>query len=328
MRVSVIIPVFNKAAYVTRALDSIANQTFEDFEVIVVDDGSTDDSAKRASAHQDSRIRVLSQANAGPGAARNRGTAEARGELLAFLDADDEWLPDYLATGVRTFDEQGHELATTTCGYIEFPSGVSTFPMWQKRGIVAGVQQVSPSTSPVQLSYMLAYMSPWSTLARADVVRKYGGFYDKGKCRFGEDSMLWLKVLLNEHVYFCLEPLACFHREASELSGNYTCARPVEPFLTHPGEVASVCPPALMPLLRELYATRACKTASMLGYWGHWREARCLLNTFVTWRDWRLPYLITALVGCTPVAGIIGGLSAKLIGRAPECSPNRPNRLS
>src|SRR4029077_13800601 len=115
MRVSVIIPVFNKAACVTRALDSIANQTFEDFEVIVVDDGSTDDSAKRASAHKDSRIRVLSQANAGPGAARNRGTAESRGELLAFLDADDEWLPDYLATGVRTFDEQGHDLATTTC---------------------------------------------------------------------------------------------------------------------------------------------------------------------------------------------------------------------
>jgi len=312
MRVSVIIPVFNKAAYVTRALDSIANQTFEDFEVIVVDDGSTDDSAKRASAHKDSRIRVLSQANAGPGAARNRGTAESRGELLAFLDADDEWLPDYLATGVRTFDEQGHDLATTTCGYIEFPGGFSTLPMWQKRGIIPGVQHVSATTSPVELSYMLAYMSPCSTLARAEIVRKYGGFYDKGECRFGEDSILWLKVLLNERVHFQLEPLACFHREASGLSGNYTCARPVEPFLTHPAEVASVCPVGLLPLLRDVYAARACKTASMLGYWGKWRDARSLLHTFVTWRDWRFPYFATALVG----SSAIGGAMARIIRRS------------
>jgi cellulose synthase/poly-beta-1,6-N-acetylglucosamine synthase-like glycosyltransferase len=310
MRVSVIVPVFNKSAFITRALDSIANQTFKDFEVIVVDDGSTDDSRTRASAHPDSRIRVLSQVNAGPGAARNRGIAEARGQLLAFLDADDEWLPGYLSTGVRTFDEQSGDLATTTCGYIEFPTGRSTLPMWQKRGIIAGVQEVSATTSPVQLSHMLAYMSSWSTLARANIVRKYGGFYERN-CRFGEDSILWLKVLLNERVHFRLEPSACFHREASGLSGNYTHARPIEPFLTQPGEVEAACPKALLPLLRELYATRACKTATMLGYWGHWREAGSLLHTFVTWRDWRLPYFATALIGSTP----IGGAMARIIRR-------------
>jgi len=311
MHVSVIVPLFNKAPYITRALDSIANQTFKDFEIIVVDDGSTDDSRVRASAHPDSRIRVLSQTNAGPGAARNRGIAEARGELLAFLDADDEWLPDYLATGVRTFEEQGHYLATTTCGYIEFPRGLSTLPIWQKRGIIAGVQRVSPATSPVLLSYMLAYMSPWSTLARAEIVRKYGGFYDKRGSTFGEDSILWLKVLLNERVHFGLEPLACFHREASGLSGNYTCARPIEPFLINPAEVASVCPDRLLQLLWDVYAVRACKTASMLGYWGQWRDARSLLHTFVTWSDWCLPYFATAWVGSTP----IGGAMARIIRR-------------
>jgi hypothetical protein len=303
MRVSVIIPLFNKAAYITRALDSIARQTFGDFEVIVVDDGSTDGSGSRACAYPDSRIRMLSQANAGPGAARNRGIAEARGELLAFLDADDEWLPGYLAAGVQELDSQP-EVVATTCGYLEFPGGISTMLMWQKRGVEAGVQHVSPAISPVKLSYMLAYMSPWSTLARANAIRKYGGFYEKGRCSFGEDSILWLKILLNERVHFRLESLACFHREASGLSGNYVRARPVEPFLTDPTDVASVCPPALVPLLEGFYATRACKTASMLGYWGHWREARCILKRFVTWRDWRLPYFTTALVACTPVVAI------------------------
>lgn len=304
MRVSVIVSAFNKASYITRALDSIAKQSFEDFEVIVVDDGSTDDGAARASAYPDPRIRVYSQANAGPGAARNRGIREARGEFLAFLDADDEWLPDYLALGVETLDKYGNQVATTTCGFLEYPVGASTAPMWHRRGIVRGVHQVTATTSPMWLSYMLAYMSPCSTIARAEIVRRYGGFYDKGACRFGEDSILWLKVLLNERVHICVEPLACFHREASDLSGNYTRARPTEPFLRLPMEVASVCPPALLPLLGHLYAARACKTASMLGYWGHWREARSLLSAFVTWRHWRLPYFSTALVACTPVAGL------------------------
>ena len=304
MRVSVVIPLFNKAAHITRALDSISTQTFRDFEVIVVDDGSTDDSKAQASAHPDSRVRVLSQPNAGPGAARNRGIAEARGDLLAFLDADDEWRPEYLASAIQVFEEHP-EIAATTCGYIEFPRGASTEAMWKKRGLTPGLGMIYPQTCPVLLSHMLAYMSPCSTVARAAIVRQYGGFYDKGP-RFGEDSILWLKVLLNEPVYFRMEPLACFHREASELSGNYRAARPIEPFLTSPMEVASVCQPALQPLLRSLYAARACKTASMLGYWGQWREAQRLLREFVTWRHWHLPYFATALAGCTPLGGFLG----------------------
>jgi len=304
MRVSVIVPLFNKAAFITRALDSITKQTFEDFEVIVIDDGSTDHGAELALGHSDPRVRVLSQANAGPGGARNRGIAEARGELLAFLDADDEWLPDYLAVGVRTLDELGMQVATTTCSYIEFPGGRSTASQWRKRGIVEGIQQVSTTTSAMQLAYMLSFMTPLSTIARAQVVHKYGGFYTRGACRFGEDSILWLKVLLNERVHSCLQPLTCVHREASDLSGNYTSARPVEPFLSSPTEVASVCPHSLLPLLSHLYAAKACKTAMMLGYWGQWREARSLLGTFVTWRDCRLPHFPAALLACTPLAGL------------------------
>src|SRR5688572_26009031 len=97
--VTVVVPLYNKQQYVTRALASIEKQTYQDFEVIIIDDGSTDCGADMARAFctHDARFRVVSQSNAGPGAARNRGIELARGRFVAFLDADDEWLPDYLS---------------------------------------------------------------------------------------------------------------------------------------------------------------------------------------------------------------------------------------
>jgi len=96
LKVSIVIPLYNKAPYVRRALDSIAVQTFADFEAIIVDDGSTDMGAAVVANYSDPRFRLIRQENAGPGAARNAGIAQAQGEFIAFLDSDDEWLPNYL----------------------------------------------------------------------------------------------------------------------------------------------------------------------------------------------------------------------------------------
>ena len=306
MRVSVIVPLYNKAKYVIRAMSSIAHQTFSDFEAIVVDDGSTDGSAELAAAYPDARFRVLRQSNAGPGAARNRGIEQARGELIAFLDADDDWLPEYLDTNVRLLNSQGGSIAAVTSGYCDFPEGTSRETMWRRRGLTEGIQQVTPETPVRLLIHMLAYMWPCSTVARAAAVRRWGGFYEKDGCRYAEDALLWLKVLLNEPVYFHFRPLARFHREASALSSNYHSARPVEPFLVDPDEVAAACPEHLQRLLRDFYAARACKTAGMLGYWGEWRKARELFGRFASAGDWRLPFFAQGLLGCTPLAAIVG----------------------
>src|ERR1044072_1267030 len=232
VRVSIIIPLYNKAPYVRRALDSIQAQTFSDFEVIVVDDGSTDEGARIVESYTDARVRLVTQPNAGPGPARNRGIAEAKGEFIAFLDADDEWLPDYLSESLRLLESYGTQAATISSGYIEYPAGVSREEMWLSRGITDGVHRLSPQPRPALAVSMLAYMSPWSTVARADVIRKWGGFYSREKCLYAEDAFLWLKVLLNEAVAFNLKPLVRFHVEASGLSRNLSGARPVEPFLT------------------------------------------------------------------------------------------------
>jgi len=94
MKVSAIIPTFNRIGYIHRAIDSLLAQTVPVDEVVIVDDGSTDGTANAVEASYGSRVRVVRQPNAGVSGARRRGIQEARGEWVAFLDSDDEWLPE------------------------------------------------------------------------------------------------------------------------------------------------------------------------------------------------------------------------------------------
>ena len=103
---SVVIPAYNASLYIVDCLNSVFAQTESDYEIIVVDDGSTDDTRERVLSFTDSRLKLISRPNGGLAAARNTGVAVAEGELVAFLDADDRWLPDKLAA---------HRLANDTC---------------------------------------------------------------------------------------------------------------------------------------------------------------------------------------------------------------------
>lgn len=94
---SVIIPLYNKEKNIGSTIDSVLNQTFSDFELIVVDDGSTDRSAEIVSSIPDERIRVITQSNSGVSEARNNGIAHSKADYIVLLDADDEWLPSHLS---------------------------------------------------------------------------------------------------------------------------------------------------------------------------------------------------------------------------------------
>ncbi|MEN9306556.1 MAG: hypothetical protein RL173_488 [Fibrobacterota bacterium] len=93
---SVVIPLYNKESMIQATLNSVLAQTFPDFEIVVVDDGSTDGGPVIVGGYNDPRIRLFTQANRGVSAARNRGVAEARGKYIAFIDGDDEWAPGFL----------------------------------------------------------------------------------------------------------------------------------------------------------------------------------------------------------------------------------------
>jgi glycosyltransferase involved in cell wall biosynthesis len=105
--VSVIMPAYNVARYITTAIESVLTQTFSDWELLIVDDGSTDNTLEIATAyaHRDSRLVVIQQANSGISAARNRALANASGSLIAVLDSDDVWLPEFLEKQVRILED-------------------------------------------------------------------------------------------------------------------------------------------------------------------------------------------------------------------------------
>ncbi len=311
--VSVIIPLFNKALSVERALESVKRQTFTDYELIVIDDGSTDGSGTIVARLAQPRLTLISQKNSGPGGARNRGLAAASGELVAFLDADDEWLPVYLERSVKLLDSSGPEAATVTSGYFEYPSGRSTDPLWRKRQLVDGPHRLDPRTPPQLAIHLLAFMSPCSTVGRTGVFRQLGGFFDRYRCTNAEDAFLFLKILLNHTVIVNLEPLIRIHREASDLSRR-GYPRPIEPLLTDPDDLRAVSPPDLSDLLENVLAIRALKRACILGYWGRWREARELRRAFHPPRAWNLPLYWPAQVLSTPLAPGAGKIHRLLFG--------------
>ncbi|WP_320174985.1 glycosyltransferase [Maridesulfovibrio sp.] len=112
-KVSVIIPTYNRAERICRAVDSVLAQKFTDFECLVVDDGSTDDTAERLAGYDDPRLKILRQENRGVSAARNYGIAASSGDLIALLDSDDEWVPEKLLKQVTFMAEAGFEISQT-----------------------------------------------------------------------------------------------------------------------------------------------------------------------------------------------------------------------
>jgi glycosyltransferase involved in cell wall biosynthesis len=121
---SVIIPTYNRTSFVTKAIDSVLRQSFNDYEIVVVDDGSTD-KTRQALQRYGERITVLHQANSGVSAARNRGIGNANGKWIAFLDSDDEWKENYLARQLEHIRSNPNVIAFITNAINIHPGSVS-----------------------------------------------------------------------------------------------------------------------------------------------------------------------------------------------------------
>ncbi len=251
-KVGVVIPLYNKGTLVRRALNSVLSQTYQNFEVIVVDDGSTDEGPDLVRECSDPRVRLIEQANAGPGAARNRGIQDSQAPYLTFLDADDEWLPRFLEEcmdGLRSHPDCDAVIGPTLFG----PERKDHCPVWQQRGITEGVWSLGADPTWEHLCRMMDLFSTGRVLYRSPAVVRYGGFYSKDKCRFSEDKYLWLQVVLNHRVFIFMKSLFWYHSEDSQLYPPSMYGRPgfIPPVLSDPDGILRNCPSQFMPILQK-----------------------------------------------------------------------------
>jgi hypothetical protein len=298
-RVSVVVPLYQKAATVRRTLASIAAQTLGDFEAIVVDDGSTDGCGDAVAALADSRFRLLRQANAGPGAARNRGIGAARGGYVAFLDADDYWDAGYLARMVARLDDHPGAVAAA-CSYRT--ARRSLVPRWRRAGLADGSVRVVAGTAPSDVVTLVAFLSPCTTVVRRDALRSAGGFYEHGCC-YGEDSFLALKLVCSGAIEVVLADLVTVDDGASALSVRRR-SRPLEPLFTGAAELRAHAPVALRALVDDVLALRAGKAACIMAYWGRNREAAELIADFTRRRHLRHGWVILGRLSASPAGAL------------------------
>ena len=204
--ISIVMPLYNKGGQVLETIASVAAQTHSDWELVVVDDGSTDGGPVLVRALQDPRIRVVSQVNAGVAVARNRGIELARGDLIAFLDADDLWLPGFL-DAVLALEVDFPQAQWFATGYEIRPVQGASYvarlrgaPKGFRRAILPDYFTVAiQSTPPV-----------WSSAAavRRDAIQTIGGF--PVGIDSGEDLLTWARLAVRYPLGYDAQPLAVF----------------------------------------------------------------------------------------------------------------------
>lgn len=200
-RVSVIIPTYNRKDYVQEAIDSVLAQTYTDYEIIVVDDGSTDGTGEALQARYGDRIRYVWQENQGESVARNRGIEMARGEYVAFLDSDDMWLPEKLEKQIA-FLSENPEIKLVFSSAVMIDAG----------GRIIGDDSRKATATPPkpltleELCFRTHVLSTSTVLMAAALLRSIGGF--DPSLRYAEDYDLWMRLRLHTEVYMMQAPLA------------------------------------------------------------------------------------------------------------------------
>ena len=204
-----VIPTYNRARLVERAIYSVLGQSFRDFELIVVDDGSTDDTEVRIANIPDQRLRYIRGVERlGVSKARNLGVAKARGAFVAFLDSDDEWRVEKLALQVQAFEQSAPDVIAVLCGDVMLNSYSGSFLG------VADEAKVVDITSMV----VLRIPQPSSWLVRREALNRTGGFDPDLYCF--EDWELALRLLEYGRFLLVNEPLTLRQFTAGGLFSN------------------------------------------------------------------------------------------------------------
>jgi glycosyltransferase involved in cell wall biosynthesis len=211
-KISIVIPLYNKANAIEETVLSVLDQTFSDFEIVIINDGSTDASLAVTEGIEDSRINIYSTKNQGVSAARNYGITRAQADYIAFLDADDIWLPNHLEhlnTLLQKFPNCGLYCSAYAKQYesIRTPAIFKNIPI--KNNWMGIVDNYFESSLKNSLAWTSATMVPKS------ILEALNGFNESIKLGAGEDTDLWIRIALQHPVAFC-NSVTAIHNLQSE----------------------------------------------------------------------------------------------------------------
>ena len=213
--ISIVIPLYNKEKQIENTLTSVFKQTFQDFEIIIVNDGSTDQSVEIVKEIKDCRIRLIEQENQGVSVARNTGIREAKFEYIAFLDADDEWEFSYLDTQVNLIHSFS-ECSVYACAY-EFkyidkiePIILNKLPFSRNDGVLSNYFEVAACSHPP--------LCTSAVIVTKKAILAVGGF-PAGVIE-GEDLITWAKLAVQHSIAYNVTPQAYFVKDLAENYSN------------------------------------------------------------------------------------------------------------
>jgi glycosyltransferase involved in cell wall biosynthesis len=209
-RVSVIIPTYNREHLISRAIQSVQHQTYQDFEMIVVDDGSTDHTEEMASSFRDEKIRYLRHdQNKGLPAARNTGIRAAKGEYVAFLDDDDDWFPTKLEKQVNQFEKSNEKIGVIYTGFLLKA---------QHTGKI--LAEVIPTLrGEVYRDLLNGNILHVSTSMIKKIGLEQVGFFDESFLSF-EDWDLWMRLSKHYEFDFIPEALVTYYILGTQMTAN------------------------------------------------------------------------------------------------------------
>lgn len=185
---SILIPLYNKASYIEKTLKSVLKQTFSDYEIIVINDGSTDESVSKVLEFKDSRIQLYNQKNQGAAVARNLGIEKAKYDYIAFLDADDLWMENHLETLKILIQDFPNAGIFASRYQLIFKEGKVTVPKF--KGIATDFYGIVPDYFDASLNYAVTTSS--SIVVPKSVFEEIGIF--KPNITSGEDVDMWIRI--------------------------------------------------------------------------------------------------------------------------------------
>ena len=284
-------PCFNAAAHLPSSVGSVLNQTFADWEILAVDDGSKDGTLEWLQGQTDRRIRWIHEANGGVSRARNAGIAAARGRRIAFLDADDTWAPEYLERMCQALDRN--------------PGAVLVYCGWQNVGLSGsrGRPYVSADFEVTDKREQLFASCRWpihAALVQREAVVAAGGF--DTSLKNAEDYAFWLAVAATAPIVLVPEVMAYYHFHGGEQASQHT-ARAALQFLRAQNAYLETHPDFARSLGRKRLRTLTVGALIERGYECYWsndligsREIfRAVMgHSYGTLSDWK--YMLPALL--------------------------------